>query len=102
MLLVTGTIKVESTEEIARVTEALNRRAEKSRNDNGCIDYVFSVNLEDPREIRLLEKWQSETLLQAHLQIPDEEFNSILSSVKIERMIVVANEVTTEQELVNR
>ena len=102
MLIITGTIKVESEQELARVKDALIRRAERSRTDEGNIDYVFAQNLEDPTEIRLTEKWQSEATLNAHLQIPDEEFSAIIGSAKILRAVVSASEVTSERELLNR
>ena len=102
MLIITGTIKVESEEEVARVKDALVRRAERSRADEGNIDYVFAQNLEDPTEIRLTEKWQSEATLNAHLQIPDKEFSEIIGSARIRRAVVTASDVNSERELLNR
>ena len=102
MLIITGTIKLESADEVDRVAAALMRRAERSRADEGNIDYVFTRNLEDPTEIRLIEKWTSETSLNAHLQLPDEEFNAILATAKIERAVVVASDINSERELLNR
>jgi len=102
MLIVTGIIKTESLEELERVKGALVSRAVKSRGDEGCIAYTFSVNLEDSTEIMLTEKWESEESLNAHLQIPDEEFSSVIGTAKIERAIVVSHEVTSGKELLNR
>ena len=53
MILITGTIKVETAAELERVKDALIRRAKRSRQDTGNIDYVFSTSLEDPLEVRL-------------------------------------------------
>mgnify|MGYP001191211439 CR=1 FL=1 len=91
MLIITGTIK-----------DALMRRAQRSRADEGNMDYVFSQNLEDPTEIRLTEKWESEATLTAHLQISDDEFAEVVGSAKIESAVVTSNEVTKERELLNR
>ena len=102
MLIVTGIIRVESEGELARVKAALIKSALKSRQDAGNIDYAFSVSVEDPCEIRLVEKWESEELLHAHLQIPDEEFNSAMAATKIESAVVVSNEASSETELLNR
>ncbi|MFT4561543.1 MAG: quinol monooxygenase YgiN [Gammaproteobacteria bacterium] len=102
MIVITGTIKLESVDELERVKAALIRRAVRSRADAGNIDYVFSQSLEDPTEIRLTEKWEDETTLNAHLKIPDEEFGVIITTAKIERAIVVSSEVTAEKELLNR
>lgn len=102
MLTVTGTIKIESKEEVDRITSALQRRAERSRHDEGCLDYVFSVSLEDPTEIRVFEKWESEEALNAHLQIPDEEFNEFLQTAKITSAIVLVSEISSEREMLRR
>ena len=102
MLIVTGTIKVESAEEMERVRDALAARAERSRKDAGNIDYVFTLNIEDPTEIRLIEKWESVEALHAHLQIPDDEFSAVLGTARIDTAIVVSNEVTGERVLMER
>ena len=83
MIIVSGTIEVGSEAEIDRVRAALVHRAEKSRSDKGCVDYVFSVSVDRSTEIRLFEMWESEELLNAHLMVPDEEFNSMLSEADI-------------------
>lgn len=77
-------------------------RAQRSRKVKGNLDYSFSVSLEDPTEIRLTEKWESDELLQAHLQLPDEEFNQFIATAKIESAVVIANEVSSERELLKR
>ncbi|MFT4583829.1 MAG: quinol monooxygenase YgiN [Gammaproteobacteria bacterium] len=102
MIVITGIIKLESENELARVKEALIRRAIRSRADAGNIDYVFAQSLEDPTEIRLTEKWEDEATLNAHLKIPDEEFGVIITTAKIERAVVVSSEVSSERELLNR
>lgn len=102
MIIITGTIKVESEQEVARLRDALARRAERSRADDGNIDYVFTQNLEDPTEVRLIEKWESEEKLNAHLQLPDDEFGSVMATAKIERAVVTSNDVASEKVLMER
>lgn len=102
MIIITGTIKVETEDEFTRVKDALVRRAKRSREDEGNIDYVFSQNLEDPTIIHLTEKWKNDTVLNAHLQIPDEEFGTILDTAKIERATVVSYEIAKERVLLER
>lgn len=102
MLIVTGTIKGKSREQIDEIKEALTRRAQKSREDDGCLDYAFSVNLEDPTEIRLVERWESEEKLMAHLQIPDPEFTHLIDTAEVRNALVVVGEVTVERELLKR
>lgn len=102
MIIVTGTIKLESLNEVEQVKQALINRAQRSRKDAGCIEYGFSQNLEDPTKICLTEKWESAELLQAHLEIVDEEFNTLLGTAKITRAIVVSNEASEDRVLMER
>ena len=46
MLIVTGVVKLETEEELARVKQTLIKRARKSRQDGGRIAYTFSINPE--------------------------------------------------------
>ena len=89
MIIVTGTVNFESIDEVEQATQALIGRAQRSRKDAGCVCYSFSKNLEDPTEICLAEKWESAELLQAHLEIVDEEFNALLGTAKITSAIVI-------------
>jgi quinol monooxygenase YgiN len=102
MILITGTIKVESADELARLQDALIRRAKRSRADEGNIDYVFSANVEDPLEIRLFEAWESEETLNAHLQVPDAEFSDIIANARLESAVVVLNEVSAHRDMLRR
>ena len=102
MLVITGTIKLHSVDEFERVKGVLIGRAIKSRADAGNIDYVFAQSIEDPSEIRLMEKWQDEDSLNAHLQIPDDEFNAVIGAAKLERALVVSHEVIDQRTLLDR
>ncbi|MEE8599850.1 putative quinol monooxygenase [Euzebya tangerina] len=48
----------------------LSRHAETSRAEAGCIDYRFSVDIDDPHLIRLFECWEDQASLDAHLAAP--------------------------------
>ena len=102
MIIVTGTVKFESLDELEQVTQVLIDRALRSRKDAGCIAYDFSKNLEDPTVICLTEKWESAELLQAHLAIVDEEFSKLLDTAKITRASVVSNEAGEDRVLMER
>jgi quinol monooxygenase YgiN len=39
---------------------------EPTRRETGCIHYELLENLEDPRELTLVEEWRSESALEAH------------------------------------
>lgn len=102
MIIVTGIFELESPEEAAQVKQALINRAQRSRKDAGCIEYDFSQSLEEATQLRLTEKWESAEALQAHLEIVDEEFNTVMGTAKISRSIVVSNEAGEDRVLMER
>ena len=101
MIIVSGSIKFASVEELENAKQALKDRAARSREDAGCTDYVLSQNLEDPAQILLSEKWESDELLKAHLVIPDEEFGALMATAKIASAIIVSSESGEEQILMS-
>src|SRR3712207_3740110 len=42
----------------------------KSREESGCIDYVFSPDPDDPARVRVFEHWVSDAALTEHLTLP--------------------------------
>lgn len=102
MLTVTGTVNLESEAEVARVRDILVRRAQRSRNDKGCLDYNFSVSVEDPTEVRVFEKWEDQDALDSHLKIQDDEFYEFLRTARISNAVVVISEISGEREMLRR
>ena len=102
MIIITGTIKAKSETELLSVREALIARTERSRKDSGNIEYAFSQDLVDPGLIHLIEKWEDEASLQAHLEIPDEEFSQLMTRVSIESALVTSYEGIHEKVLMSR
>ena len=102
MVIILGTIKLESEHEAQRVHSGLIARAKRSRADSGNLQYVFSFNAEDPTEVCLTEVWETDELLKAHLAIPDPEFSTMLATAKIERAKVIAYDGTNERALMSR
>ena len=102
MIVVNGTIELENVDELERLIPALVRRAERSRDDEGNIDYVFARNIENPNEIRLIEKWESQAHLNSHLERPDEEFSKMLETARIRHAVVKAVDVETDKTLMSR
>ena len=102
MIVITGVIQVGKPAEIKAVEQSLKNRAQRSRNDKGCIDYSFSISVEDPAEIRLVEIWESEELLNEHLQIPDPEFDNVISTADIKKATVVAHTSQEQRTLLSR
>ena len=66
MILVAGTFEVEP----ARRDEFLASREEamrRSRNEPGCVDYVFSADPLEPGRVVLFERWEDQASLDAHI-----------------------------------
>jgi quinol monooxygenase YgiN len=102
MVIILGTIKLESATELEHVKDALIRRAAKSREDAGNIEYEFSQSVEDPTEIRLTEIWESEQALNAHLEIPDAEFSEVLAKTKIVTAVISSYSASDKRVLMER
>jgi len=102
MIIITGTIKVESEEEFLSVREAIIARAQRSRKDKGNIEYAFSQDLADAGLIHLIEKWEDEASLQAHLEIPDEAFSQVLTNTSLVSARIAAYEAVDERVLMSR
>ena len=69
MIIVTGTIE-SSEESIEAIKGAIAELEQATRAEEGCIDYVFSVELSRPDCIRIAEKWASKEALMAHMGQP--------------------------------
>ena len=42
----------------------------KSREEPGCVDYVFAPDPDDPARVRVFEHWTSDAALSEHLTLP--------------------------------
>jgi quinol monooxygenase YgiN len=102
MIIILGTIELADPAEATRLRDALAARAVRSRGDAGNLDYAFSVNLENPREVRLTEVWASEAELDAHLQLPDPAFAEVLTTAAIVSARVTAYDGANERILMAR
>ena len=69
MLMVIGTAKLgEGAIDQGRV--ALDAIITASRQEEGCIDYAYAIDVLDPSILRITEKWVDEAALVAHFQTP--------------------------------
>lgn len=67
MIQVNGTIRIaEGTDESA--IAAIVTMMEKSRAEDGCLDYTFARDLSDPQVLVLFERWRDAAALAAHGQ----------------------------------
>lgn len=69
MLMVVGTAKLgEGALEAGRA--AFEAMITASREEEGCIDYGYAVDVLDPSVLRITEKWVDEAALAYHFQTP--------------------------------
>ena len=62
---------IETTEaDITAMKSAIADMEVASQAEQGCWDYTFSVELNDPAKLRITERWESMEALQAHFQTP--------------------------------
>lgn len=69
-MIVVNAIVQTTQEDILALQEAISIMEVASRQESGCEDYTFSVELSDPTKIRITEKWQTVEALQAHMTTP--------------------------------
>jgi len=68
MIVVNGI--VESTEDsVVELKSAIADMEQASRAEAGCLDYTFSVELNNPHVLRITERWESIEALQAHFKM---------------------------------
>ena len=74
-------VAIESSEaDIATLKSAIATMEEASRAEEGCDDYTFSVELNNPNRVRITERWQSMEALATHFQTPHMvEFRSAMA-----------------------
>ncbi len=69
MIVVNATIEA-SAETIAALKDAIATMEAASRAEDGCDDYTFAVELNNPTVMRITERWASEDALRAHFATP--------------------------------
>lgn len=69
-MIVVNAIVKSTQEDIIALQSAISTMEVASREEPGCEDYTFSVELNDPTVIRITEKWQTVEALQAHFTTP--------------------------------
>lgn len=67
-------------EELEKALPLLRQLAEKSRGEDGCLEYALFADKRDAAHIVIIETWQSKEALKAHGETP--HFTSILAQLK--------------------
>ncbi|MDW3221137.1 MAG: putative quinol monooxygenase [Acidimicrobiales bacterium] len=67
--MIAGSARVRA-DRLDAALEAASRMAEASRDEPGCVDYRFSIDIEDPNTVRIFEHWESSESLERHFAAP--------------------------------
>ena len=96
MIVVNAIVKT-TPETIVALRGAISSMEAASREESGCLDYTFSVELNDSSTLRITEKWVTLDDLLAHFQTPHmAEFQAVMGSNPPESMdvkVYEANEI---------
>lgn len=69
-MIVVNAVVQSTQEDIVAIQGAIATMEQASRAEEGCEDYTFSVELNDPTVLRITEKWVNLEALTAHMQMP--------------------------------
>ena len=69
-MIVVNVIVTSTEADIQALRGALDAVETASRAEPGCLDYTFSVELNNAAVLRITEKWQSLDDLKAHFEMP--------------------------------
>ena len=70
MIIVSGKVEISDPVAVLRLKPAMEAQIAATRDEEGCIDYSYAVDVLSPTTIRVLEYWQSWEALEAHFRMP--------------------------------
>jgi len=69
-MIVVNAVVQSKPEDIAALQGAISAMEVASREEPGCDDYTFSVELNNPGTLRITEKWHTVEALMEHMNTP--------------------------------
>ncbi|NNL87944.1 MAG: antibiotic biosynthesis monooxygenase [Marinicaulis sp.] len=99
MIIVSGKAKVKpgAVEKVRAVMEATIKA---TREETGCIDYSYGLDVLDPNTIVVLEYWETAEALQAHFTQPHmAEWMKALGEAGVIEQDIRAFEIASERQL---
>ena len=69
-MIVVNAVVSSSEEDISAMKDIIAKMEAASREEDGCHDYTFSTELNNPSVLRITERWETVEALQAHFQTP--------------------------------
>ncbi len=69
MIVIAGRARIQTSEK-ENAVRAGSVMAVASRDEPGCVDYRFGIDIEDPLVVHVFEQWESAEALEAHFTTP--------------------------------
>ena len=66
VVIVEGYVRFADAGDFARVRDAAFAQMRASREEPGCLDYTYAIDVADPCIMRVLERWESWQALEDH------------------------------------
>ncbi|MBW2292666.1 MAG: antibiotic biosynthesis monooxygenase [Deltaproteobacteria bacterium] len=99
MLIVAAEVGVEEGA-VESVRDALLAMETETRKEPGCLTYAFSVDINDPGTLRIIERWESMEALETHFKTPHmAAFGAAIAKIKPTSMNLKVYEVAREVAL---
>ena len=99
MLIIAGSIQIDP-DHMDRAVAAIGPMGEATRAEQGCEDYVFSVNPHVPGELRVFERWTDGDALEAHFATAHmQTVREVLATCGKGRREIVRYEVESATEM---
>lgn len=71
-----------------------------TREEKGCLDYSFALDCVDSASVRVIERWQDQAAMSAHLKMPYlEAFMGFMQSVTVKSMSAKVYDASGERDL---
>lgn len=70
MIIVEGYVRFADAGDFARIREAAFAQMGASREEPGCLEYTYAIDVSDACLMRVLERWESWQALEAHFARP--------------------------------
>ena len=86
MIIVNAKLETNSSN-ISKIKSEVELIEKETLLEEGCQDYAFSVELNNPNVIRITEKWENQKALAAHFTTPHMiRFQSVLSDNPVDKI----------------
>lgn len=99
MIVIQGSVRVRA-EDVERVRAVAHWLVPATRDDPGCLHYAYAHDMFDPTLIHIIQRWEDETALQAHLSSPHAvRLSEFLRKIQLSELLVKSYAASCEDIL---